>query len=103
MDSRTSCWRRCGESAVARDSGSEEKRVREKGGGANLEYSVDMVCGDHEVLRFTGPTNRVNGRVPRSLRRNYGVKRRVRETRVESESKCILTLHRSMIEMRVEE
>ena len=75
---------------MARDSDSEEKRVRQKGAGANLEYSVDVVCGDHE-----------NGAVPRSLRRDYGLQSRVRETRIESERRCILTCDGSMIEMRV--
>ena len=46
---------------MARDSDSEEKRVREKGEGANLEYSVDVVCGDHEILTLTCPHNMVCG------------------------------------------
>ena len=68
-------WRRCGESAVARDSDLEEKRVREKGAGTNLEYSVDVGCGDHEILTLKCLTNRVNGGVPRSHRRNYGLQK----------------------------
>ena len=79
------------------------ERVREKGAGTNLEYTVDVGCGDHEILTLKCLTNRVNGGVPRSHRRNYGLQSRVRETRVESERRCILTFQGSMIEMQVEE